>query len=843
MRLLKQDTFIKDILQLLLIGIATSALFAAGLAMATDKYFAKAITGIAGDFGQYDLLFQGRQELKAALNRQITEVVRERFPGAVLKPGISVAGKTTFFLTLPSRYKTREVYDNLGNYFDNLPGNGGFSIMTEPRINITSVPGGVFDLLSGQVAKIPGVDFTYHDGSSIGVILKSVRAAETVQKRIQQIVRKYQILEVRLKSEYTAEGLLGLGKKISQSLLTLPGVDYARDLGANANKDEYQYVSNTLQQIKKFLLAYATEVKINPGPGRILEVGDQLVAGGQSGFKKPGDLLKPLDVVIKVTAKDAAGIRGLIIEGDAGYIKDNHLYQLLPGEKIGRMVGDVTVFSRKNQLMYAMEQGVTLLKQIQGALDSYNNATGSPMLTVTEIEKVYGQLSGVKKALRVMESSVGGLQGKTNRDSLMGMVNLIGGVGDDLDYLAQTFGRIRILENRFDTALNGLGTARLFAGSSVLQNSLGLSGGILDKLHLLDSQLGIVENSLRERIRQLDDFINRLNPVVAVLLSWRNKARDFAAQIDNFGAVFTPGSENHRRLVELIDSTDTVVSAIAGVDLPKFRTGLGLISEHLFGKEQVDLNAMTAELERVKDSLPQLLDEEIGHSVDLIDKYAGGESTSGKKIQVFTTAGIDRNLAESMIRNELRLNPVSVFSLPVGTIQPDIRSEIFKVLAEVRSTIAALTVIVLWIFSFIMDQSIIIVILKQMGYSYWPAGLKAWFEAEDRPLNRMGRLVLKLLSPAYIYAGLVGWIWMAAAIVFAGARIPYLSSGQIGVCGGILGILLVFAAEKVNPVNQEEFMAGLSLGLPFRTIMREIVIPAGRPGLLQLLNRWKMIMK
>jgi hypothetical protein len=843
MLLLKKDTFIKDTLQLLLIGIVISALFAAGLAMATDKYFAKAITGIAGDFGQYDLLFQGRQELKAALNRQITEVVRERFPGAVLKPGISVAGKTTFFLTLPSRYKTREIYDNLGNYFNNLPGNGSFSIMTEPRINISSVPGGVFELLSGQVAKLPGVEFTYHDGSSIGVILKNARAVETVQKRIQQIVRQYQILEVRLNSEYTAEELLGWGKKISQSLLELPGVNYARDLSANDGEDEYQYMSTTLQQIKKFLLAYAAEVKINPGPDQTLEVGDQLVAGGQGGAKKPGDLVRPLDVVIKVTAKDAAGIRGLIIEGDSGYIKDNHLYQLLPGDKIGRMVGNVTVSSRKNQLMYAMEQGVTLLKQVQGALDSYNNATGSPTATVAEIEKVYGQLSGVRKALRMMESGVGGLQGKTNRDNLMGMVNLINGAGDDLDYLAQTFGRIRILENRFDQALDGLGTARLFAGSSLLQNSLGLSGGILDKLHLLDSQLGIVENSLRERVRRLDDFINRLNPVVAVLLSWRNKARDFATQLDNFGAVFTPGSENHRRLVELINSTDTVVAAIAGVDLPKFRSGLGTISDQLFGEEKVDLTAMTTELERVKDSLPQLLDEEIGHSIDLIDKYAGGESVSGKKVQVFTAAGVNLSLAESVIRNELRLNPVSVFSLPVGTIQPDIRSEIFKVLAEVRSTIAALTVIVLWIFSFIMDQSLIIVVLKQLGYSYLPTGLKSWLEAEDQPFNRIGRWGLKLLSPAYIYAGLVGWIWMGAAIVFAGARIPYLSSGQIGVCGGILGILLAFAAEKVNPVNQEEFMAGLSLGLPFRTIMREIVIPAGRPGLLQLLNRWKMIMK
>ena len=50
-------------------------------------------------------------------------------------------------------------------------------------------------------------------------------------------------------------------------------------------------------------------------------------------------------------------------------------------------------------------------------------------------------------------------------------------------------------------------------------------------------------------------------------------------------------------------------------------------------------------------------------------------------------------------------------------------------------------------------------------------------------------------------------------------------------------------AIKINPISKDEVFAGLSLGFPFKTIMREIVIPAGRPGMLQILNRWKMVMK
>jgi ABC-type transporter Mla subunit MlaD len=839
MRLLKKDTFVKDILILLIVGMTVSALFAAGFAMATDKYFAKAVTGIMGDFGQYDLLFQGKQELKGALERQIRAVIAERFPGATLKPGISLIGKTSFFLTLPIKYKTKAVFDNLSYYFNNLPGNGGFSIMTEPRINISSVPSGVFELLSGQVEQIPGVLFTFHDGNSIGIILKNTRASETVQRRIKQIINRYQILEVRLNAGHSRSELLTLGKRVAQSLLRLPGVNYARDLSLSDSANDYQYMVNTLMGIKKFLLAYATEVTISPAAGEDLAVGELVALKGKGTQSNSGTLLNPLDIVVKVTSKDVSGIRGLIIQGDVAYLGDNQAYRLLPGDKIGACLGTVAVSSRKSQLAYAMEQGANLLKQVQGALDNYDRATGGPGLTLTEFQKVTTQLRQVKQALNLIEANLSGGNARTNRGYLVGAVNLLSGVGDDLDYLAKTFGRVRILENRFNKALEGFGTARGLVGSSVLQNALGISGGALDKLRGLDSRLGLVENSLRERVRQLDDFINRFNPVVAVLLSWRNQARDFAAQVNDFSATFTPGTDSHRKLTELIAATDRVATALSGENFTKAQSGLDLIAQRLFNDEKLDLRALIAELEKAKDALPQLLDEEIGHSVDLIDRYVGGETTTGEKIQVFTQARIVQPLVETAIKKALNQEQLAVFSLPVGTIQPDIRGELFKILAEVRSTIAALLAVVLWIFSFILDQSLIVAMLKQWNLHWRP------FKVEPAPgiLNRVFHGFVRLFHPANLYAAVVGGLWLGVTTVLSGARIPYLAVWQVALGGGLFGMVLAVLAEKINPINQEEVLAGLSLGLPFGVIMREIVIPAGRPGLLQLLNRWKMIMR
>jgi len=840
MRLFKRDTFLKDILLLLLVGVALSALFAFGFAVTTDKYFAKAVTGVMGDLGEYDLLFQGKEELKSAMARQIREVIAERFPGATLKAGISLAGKSTFFVTLPSQYRNQAIFNSLSYYFKNLPGNGGFSIMTEPKINISSVPTGIFEILSKEIERIPGVEFTFEDGGSIGVILKNTRVSEKVLGRIKQILKKYQILEVRLGANQNSEEVITLSKKVSQSLIGLKGVEYARDITMDGGADEYQYMLNTLLEVKKFLLAYAAEVKVIPAAGQSLEVGDLLALNGRNTKNlKQGSLLEPLNVVVKITAKDAAGISGLIIQGDSEYLRDKIAYKMLAEDKIGSPVGTVEVSSRKTQLVYAMDQGVKLLTKVNAAISDFNNATGGPGITVTGIEKVYRQLANLRKSLNLIGTNMAGLSGKTNRDNLRNVVNLINGVGDDLDYLAETFGRVQILENRFSQALDGLGTAQLVTGSPLLQGSLGNSGGIFEKMQLLNEQLNTVENALRSRLRTMDDFINRFNPLVAVLLSWRNKARDFAGIANNFQTVFTPGSANYRKLTELIGSTDRVIASITGFNLKEVKSGLGIISNRFFGTDKIDLSALIAELERIKNSLPRLLDEEIGHSVNLIDKYTGGETVSGEKIQIFTNAKADRAAVEATVKDVLGRADVGIYSLPVGTIQPDLRGELYKILAEVRSTIAALVVLILWTLSFILDHTLVISILKRMKWSLPPRRA----ERGIKWLDKGYKLLRRTFSWANIYAVGVGGIWLWAAFALAGARLPYLSGWQMGIIGGLLGLVFAVLAEKINPIDNDEVMAGLSLGFSFKVIMREIVIPSGRPGLFQLLNRWKMIMK
>ena len=73
----------------------------------------------------------------------------------------------------------------------------------------------------------------------------------------------------------------------------------------------------------------------------------------------------------------------------------------------------------------------------------------------------------------------------------------------------------------------------------------------------------------------------------------------------------------------------------------------------------------------------------------------------------------------------------------------------------------------------------------------------------------------------------------------AGGEIPFCGPVVISLLGFGMGVLVVALSERFSPVDSMELMAAQALGLSNVQLMREVVIPPSRPGLLNLLNRWK----
>ncbi len=266
------------------------------------------------------------------------------------------------------------------------------------------------------------------------------------------------------------------------------------------------------------------------------------------------------------------------------------------------------------------------------------------------------------------------------------------------------------------------------------------------------------------------------------------------------------------------------IDSLENLDVESMRLSLTNMAEQIGNVQEIDIRGIIDQIKHVRDSLPRLDDEEIGRSIRLINTYLGGQVIPGERVQLLVHQGtIDDKVLEPKIRDALDNPYVNIYETSVGMVNPDARSELFRVLKEIRATIAGMLAIGFVMGTLILDYATVFSTLK-------------WVRTNKKvPRNKL----VKLLNPVIVFGGVVGMISLALVYVFSGAEIPFVNLGVISGLGFIMGALIVIFAEKFSPIHTNEIMAGQSLGLSDVQIMREIVIPVSRPGLLNLLNRWK----
>jgi hypothetical protein len=263
---------------------------------------------------------------------------------------------------------------------------------------------------------------------------------------------------------------------------------------------------------------------------------------------------------------------------------------------------------------------------------------------------------------------------------------------------------------------------------------------------------------------------------------------------------------------------------LENLDIASMRSSLSNIAEQIGSIQGIDVQAIIDQITDIRDSLPELDDEEIGKSVHLVDNYIAGQVIPGERIQILVEHGpIDEEAVEPLIRSRLKNQYLNLYSIAAGTVNPDTRTEVFRILKEVRATIAGIVSIAVVGIFLMLDHATVFSTLK-------------WFRANQKQRRRG---FARLLNPVVLFSAVVGMVILAATYVLSNAAIPYISAMTVAAIGLGLGIVIGTFSEKFSPVRADEIMAGLALGLSNTQIMHEIVIPDSRPGLLNLLNRTK----
>ncbi|WP_425058597.1 hypothetical protein SCACP_32550 [Sporomusa carbonis] len=770
-----KDSIQRDIVILITVSVMIGSLLASSVSMAANSYFSKTLASLVGDYGEFDIVIQVREEMKEDAAVHIAKIVNEVFPDAKIKEGPTITGKSNFFIALPDQYKTKNVYEDLYKIFGSIPGGASVGVMTEPRLTVRGVPEGAKNMLMERISQMDGVRFAFRDGSSIGVVLTSLDKSAAVNTAIKSVLKDYQVIEITFPVGSEPANPVRLGDAIADAMQKDLRLNYAQNVSTDGKNDDMTYMVSTMLELKRFLQAYASQITITPAAGTVLAKGDIVVFQGTAA--QPPQAGKTPDkgnVIVEVTAVDANGVAtGRITQGDASQLTNVQGYKL-EKDVVGGQAATVAYKNPRRELGNALTETGKLVGQIPGFAQDAKTMSGVAL----------GALDNYGAGVAAMEQTLSSLA-----------------VAGDTIQAATS-------------ALAGIDTSSIRSQLDTSSRSIGGLVNTMQVLRLVNGDAGSTINTLTAAQQNLGNLSSGL------------------ASLDNVAA-------NARRAKSAIDSIvvngQATLGTLRAFDVQGARAGLNDANNRMAALEQINVPLVTAQIQYLASSAPNLKDEEINHSIDLLDKFIAGQVIPGARIQILTTSNISVDAVTPIVQSQVGHNNISLYSTALGAIEPNARGELYQVLKEVKSILAGMTAIILTILFLGLDHTAIMTVIRRKRLSK-KVPVTGWRKTVER-------LTITFTAPERRYGMLVGAVMLTAMFILAGGGIPYLPWIGVPFIGAMLGLVIAGYTEKISPIAGEEVMAGEALGMSQDEIMREIVIPSGRPGLMQKLNQRKVKFK
>lgn len=769
-----KDSFNRDILTLIIVSIVIGSLLATTVSMSANAYFSKALNSLVGDYGEYDLIIQVREEMKDDASVQIQKIINDAFPGSRMNVGPTITGKTNIFVALPEEYKTKQVYEDLGKTFGGIPGGGSVGVLTEPRLTIRGVPDGAKTILMDKIAGMDGVRFVFRDGGSIGVVLTSLDKSTAVNAQITALLKQYQVIEVSFPVGSEPANPIKLGEAIANNMQSQLKLEYAQNVSVDGKNDDMTYMVSTMMELKRFLSSYASQVVVAPA-GAKLTKGDVVAFQGTAvAALATGHPVDKGNVLVAITGLRSDGsAEGIITQGDASVLSNSHGFKVTK-DVVGEAVGTASYRNPRQELSGALTETTKLVGQVPGfAQDSQNMS----QIALNALDNYNSSVAAVEQTLSSIQAAGGTIQ-------------------------AATTGLARIdtssMQNQLDNSSRAIGG--LLGTMQVVKLVSGDSGGTVENLTGTQNNLNNLKSSLVA-----------LNEVSA-------NARRANSAIDN-----------------IVANGGSTVSSLKAFDAAGARANLMNANAKLAQMQQINVPLITTQLQYMAAAAPNLKDDEISHSVNLLDKFIAGQVIPGERIQILTTRNISPDAVAPIVHSQVGHNNVSLYSTDLGVIEPNARGELYQVLNEVRAILAGMTAMIVTVLFLALDHTAIMTVIRRRRLVN-KVKVSGW-------RGVVSRITATFTAPERQYGMVVGAVLLSAMFVASRAGIPYLPWVGVPFIGALLGLIVANYAEKISPISTDEVTAGEALGLSFDEIMREIVVPSARPGLLQKLNTRKVKFK
>lgn len=791
--------FLKDIALLLVVTIIFGACFSAAVAYGIDTYFGDTLSALVGEYGQYQLLVHVQQEAKEAFEVQLQELLNKEFPEAKLKEGIAIAGTANFFIALPEEAVTKKVFSSLGRIFSDLPGQSGYTVLLEPTVVVQGVQGNLYGQLISQIERLNHVRFAFRQGGQIYVLLHGPQYSQEVTNQINQILSGYQILEVRFPLGYSVDPA-EVGDQLARAL-SLELNRQVTDVSQSGKGDGQDALVETLTQLKSFLESYATEVDLSlDSPGQVKR-GSQIAIGQKQfiiGEHPPAGSL-----VVEVKSVVDRRATGIIRKGNSEKLvadgrRKLDAYSLQDGTVQAR-IGEVTLQNNRVLLGKSLSESQKLLTRLASTSKEAELAAKGSLDTIETFKKTQKQVEQVEKILLQLDRLLSSPLGRIRQSDLDELMNTTTG------------------------ALSQAG--KLLAREGNQSESLPQLGQILEEILTLTPQ----GHPLRQNLEGLTLALEMLGGSKENLASLSPELESWHSNLAGEILKLMRGdrSQQKERVAKLLVSTRKLTGAMEQMDPSPFAPGLQLVLERARAFNEIDLEGISDQADKLGKALPRISDEKLTSSLDLVDQYLAGEVSPADSVSLLVQGKVATGQARKIVKQQLETDKLSLYGMQVGVVKPNMRSEVMRILGEVRLTIAAIFIVIITLLSLVFDHATLI-----CTFRFWLRNQRNKRQAGWRQLA--GAL-------PYLYGGAVGGVLLFGMTFLTGARLPILPNSSIIVLGGLIGALMASLAERLSPIATDEVVAGEAMGMDLGEILRQIVIPAARPGLMQLLNTRQVI--
>lgn len=221
-----------------------------------------------------------------------------------------------------------------------------------------------------------------------------------------------------------------------------------------------------------------------------------------------------------------------------------------------------------------------------------------------------------------------------------------------------------------------------------------------------------------------------------------------------------------------------------------------------------DLRTSLEALARDAASLRQLQQEDVMAAFESLQELLPATASGTAVVELFVDETVSPEAAAAAVK-EATGQDVAAFSSGPGVVTPNPRGVVLELLSDVQSAVAGMIAVGVGIAALVLDHATVLAAAQRM------------------PGSRRRR--------PWLAAG-VGAVLVGGTYTLCGGGLPYIGPAAAFGLGALLGLLVMGGARKLSPISDDEIVAGQALGLSDGQIMREIVVPSGRPGLMTLLN-------